>query len=73
MAVAKKEHDLIVSVSPHIRSEESTSKIMWTVTLSLLPAFAMAVYYFGPRAIYVTALCVVGSLFIIKNLKNKNF
>ena len=63
MAVAKKEHDLIVSVSPHIRSEESTSKIMWTVTLSLLPAFAMAVYYFGPRAIYVTALCVVGSLF----------
>lgn len=63
MAVAKKEHELIVSVSPHIRSEESTSRIMWTVTLSLLPAFAMAVYYFGPRAIYVTALCVVGSLF----------
>ncbi|NOY65122.1 MAG: RnfABCDGE type electron transport complex subunit D [Nitrospirae bacterium] len=63
MAVAKKEQELIVSVSPHIRSEESTSKIMWTVTLSLLPAFAMAVYYFGPRAIYVTALCVVGSLF----------
>lgn len=63
MAVAKKEHELIVSVSPHIRSEESTSRIMWTVTLSLLPAFAMAVYYFGPRAIYITALCVVGSLF----------
>ncbi len=63
MAVAKKEQELIVSVSPHIRSEESTSRIMWTVTLSLLPAFAMAVYYFGPRAVYVTALCIVGSLF----------
>ena len=63
MAVAKKEQELIVSVSPHSRSEESTSRIMWTVTLSLLPAFAMAVYYFGPRAVYVTALCIVGSLF----------
>ncbi len=36
---------------------------MWTVNISLLPAFVMAVYFFGPRAVYVTALSIVGSLF----------
>ncbi len=63
MAVARKEQELVVSVSPHIRSEETVARIMWTVSLSLLPAFVMGVYYFGPRAIFVTALCIVGSLF----------
>jgi electron transport complex protein RnfD len=63
MAISKKEHELIVTVSPHIRSEETVSRIMWTVNLSLLPAFVMGVYFFGPRAVYVTALCIVASLF----------
>ncbi|GBE01276.1 electron transport complex protein RnfD [bacterium BMS3Bbin06] len=63
MAVARKEQELVVAVSPHIRSEETVGKIMWTVSLSLLPAFVMGAYYFGPKAIYVTALCIVGSLF----------
>ncbi|MBF0539373.1 MAG: RnfABCDGE type electron transport complex subunit D [Nitrospirae bacterium] len=53
---------LVVSVSPHIRSEETVSKIMWTVSVSLSPAFVMGVYFFGPRAILVTALCILGSL-----------
>jgi len=56
--VEKKEHSLIVSVSPHIRGEETVSRIMWNVNLSLLPAFLMSLYYFGPRALFVTALCV---------------
>jgi electron transport complex protein RnfD len=63
MAVAKKQQELVVTVSPHIRSEETVSKIMWTVSLSLMPAFIMGVYYFGPKALVVTALCIVGSLF----------
>lgn len=63
MQVAKKEHELIVSVSPHIRSEESVSKIMWTVNLALAPALIGAVYYFGFRALYVTALCIFAALF----------
>ncbi len=63
MAVTDRNQELVVTVSPHIRSEESTARIMWTVTLSLLPAFAMALYYFGPRALFVTALSVVGCLF----------
>lgn len=54
----KKEHPLIVSVSPHIRGEETVNRIMWSVNLSLLPAFLMSLYYFGPRALFVTALCI---------------
>ncbi|MBF0606845.1 MAG: RnfABCDGE type electron transport complex subunit D [Candidatus Magnetobacterium sp. LHC-1] len=53
---------LVVSVSPHIRSEETVNKIMWTVSVSLSPAFVMGVYFFGPKAIVVTALCILGSL-----------
>ncbi|NOY38888.1 MAG: RnfABCDGE type electron transport complex subunit D [Nitrospirae bacterium] len=63
MAVAKKEQELIVTVSPHIRNDETVSRIMWTVSLSLLPAFVFGVYFFGPRAVYVTALCIVGAFF----------
>lgn len=58
-----KEHELIVSVSPHVKSGESVSRIMWTVNLSLMPALLGAVYYFGWRALYVTALCVVAAMF----------
>jgi electron transport complex protein RnfD len=59
MATDAKAHELIVSVSPHVRGKETVARIMWTVNLSLLPAFIMSVYYFGPLAAYVTGLCVV--------------
>lgn len=35
---------------------------MWSVNLALLPAFIMSVYYFGPRAIYVTGLCILAAV-----------
>ncbi|NOZ68522.1 MAG: RnfABCDGE type electron transport complex subunit D [Deferribacteres bacterium] len=59
MATEAKAHELIVSVSPHVRGKETVGRIMWTVNLSLLPAFIAAVYYFGPRAAYVTGLCIL--------------
>jgi electron transport complex protein RnfD len=62
MERVKKEPQLIVSVSPHIKSEETTSRIMWTVSLSLLPATIMGIYFFGPRAIFVLALCIISAL-----------
>lgn len=71
----KIEHPLIVSVSPHIKGEETISRIMWTVNLALLPAFLMSVYYFGPRAFYVTGLCIVTAVLseyiFQKSLKKK--
>lgn len=75
MEATKKENTVIVSVSPHIRSEETVSHIMWTVCLSLLPVFVMAVYFFGPRALFVTALCIISSIlseyFVQKAMKKK--
>jgi electron transport complex protein RnfD len=62
MASGAKAHELIVSVSPHVRGKETVERIMWTVNLSLLPAFIMSVYYFGPLAAYVTGLCILASV-----------
>jgi Na+-translocating ferredoxin:NAD+ oxidoreductase subunit D len=62
MEAIKKEHELIVSVSPHVRSEETTSRIMWSVNLALLPATLAGVYFFGLNALFILVLCVVSSL-----------
>ncbi|MDR3289375.1 MAG: RnfABCDGE type electron transport complex subunit D [Peptococcaceae bacterium] len=43
-------NQLIVSSSPHILSNDSTQKIMWTVVAALMPAVIFAVYYFGVPA-----------------------
>ena len=57
-----KEQQYIVSISPHVRDEETISRIMWTVTLSLMPAFLSGVYFFGIKALLVTGLCVVSAV-----------
>ncbi len=59
---ATKKEQLIVSVSPHVKSDETTSRIMWTVCLALLPAFLSGVYFFGLKALFVTALCILSSV-----------
>lgn len=61
-AGAKGAAQLVVSVSPHIRSEESVAKIMWTVNVSLLPALMMGFYFFGPKAVLVVALCIISAV-----------
>lgn len=63
MEPVKKEHELIVSVSPHIKSEETTSRIMWTVSLALLPAMLSGLYFFGLQGLFITALCIASSVF----------
>jgi len=62
MATEAKVHELVVSVSPHVRGKETVGRIMWTVNAALLPAFVMAVYYFGPRAAFVTGLCILSAV-----------
>ncbi len=53
---------LSVASSPHVRSSESTAKIMWTVFACLLPAAAWSVYIFGMQAAIVLATCTGGSV-----------
>jgi electron transport complex protein RnfD len=58
---------LIVSPSPHIRSKNTTDKIMLRVIIALLPALAMSVYVFGLRALLLSAVCA-GSCIIFESL-----
>ncbi len=42
--------NLIVSIGPHLRSNDSIAKIMWITFSTLLPAAGWSVYIFGQRA-----------------------
>ncbi|MCL2109860.1 MAG: RnfABCDGE type electron transport complex subunit D [Oscillospiraceae bacterium] len=50
---------LIVEPSPHIRSKNTSDRIMAKVLIALTPALAMSVYIFGPRALLMCAICVL--------------
>ena len=68
--------NMIVSFAPHIRDRITTSRIMLDVIIALCPAFAAAVWIFGPRAALVTGVCVAACVFFEwayeKMLKRKN-
>ena len=50
---------LTVSSSPHVRSEETVSSIMLDVVIALCPAMIAAAFYFGFRALIVTAVTIL--------------
>ena len=54
---------LKVSSSPHIRSSSTTRQIMLDVVIALLPALALGVFVFGPRALTVVLCSVAGCVF----------
>ena len=56
------ENRLIVSMSPHIRADESISKIMRDVVIALLPATLAAVYYFRLGAVKVIIAAVLAAV-----------
>jgi electron transport complex protein RnfD len=58
----KAQPELIVSIGPHMRTEESTARIMWTVNAALLPATLMAVYYFGIPAVLVVTVSILAAV-----------
>jgi electron transport complex protein RnfD len=65
---------LTVSSSPHIRSKESISKIMWTVNLSLAPAAIFAIYKYGfPafRTVIAAILAAVITEAVIQKIRKK--
>lgn len=52
----------IVNVFPHLHKDESVSRIMWTVAVSLIPAGIAGVIIFGLDALRVIILAVVSAL-----------
>lgn len=53
---------LIVSSSPHLRSDGSTKKIMLDVIIALVPAMIGAVYFFGLNALKLILISVAASM-----------
>ncbi len=54
---------LIVSLSPHVHSDDSVKKNMYGVLIALIPAFLVSLYFFGLGALIVTLTSVVACLF----------
>lgn len=55
---------LQISGSPHIHTQDSSRKIMWTVVIALMPAFLASIYFFGLGALKVTLISVISCLLI---------
>lgn len=65
-----------VSSSPHVRSNDSTSKIMLLVIIALMPASLFGIYNFGIRALMIIcitiATCVISEFLYNLIVKKKN-
>lgn len=63
--------------SPHIRTAETVDTVMYDVIISLIPAFIMAFYIFGMRALIVTsfsvATCLLTEFVCQKIMKQESF
>ena len=53
---------LVLTPGPHLRTTESTRRIMWWVNAALLPTAAWGVYAFGPPAAAVILAAVAGAV-----------
>ncbi len=53
---------LILSTAPHIRTKDTTQRLMLNVIISLLPCTAAGIYFFGLRAALVLAVSVVSAV-----------
>jgi Na+-translocating ferredoxin:NAD+ oxidoreductase subunit D len=52
----------IVSTSPHLKTTETISVVMRDVLIALLPAAVAAVYFFGPRALWVMLVSMASAI-----------
>ncbi len=67
----------VVSLSPHVRTKDSVSSVMWTVVIAMVPAILAGLWAFGISAALVlglsTAACVLSEWFItVVMLKKPN-
>ncbi|MFO7715010.1 RnfABCDGE type electron transport complex subunit D [Desulfosarcina sp.] len=55
-------HHLLVSVSPHLKTDITVARIMWTVVACLMPPLVLSVFVFGFQTLIITAVSVVSCL-----------
>ncbi len=56
------EKTLSLAIGPHIRSRETTPKIMWSVVIALFPAIAMGIHLFGMHAFYIILVSIITAI-----------
>ncbi|MGI6142187.1 MAG: RnfABCDGE type electron transport complex subunit D [Caldicoprobacterales bacterium] len=64
-----------VSPSPHIRTNESTSRIMLDVIIALIPAGVVSIWLFGAKSLWIILLGIVSSVlteYLIQKLMKKS-
>ncbi len=55
---------LIISGSPHVHSDESVKKIMYSVIYAMIPAMLVSMYFFGLDAVRVITVSVVACVLV---------
>ena len=66
----------VMSSSPHMRSDETVTKIMRDVIIALVPAGVIGVYFFGPRAlmhIIITVAACIASEWAYNKITKKGY
>lgn len=53
---------LAVSIAPHIKSKNSTKKIMWSVILALVPTGIAGVFIFGQKQIFIIIISILSAI-----------
>ena len=66
MAQMKYFYELTISSSPHVHSSTTTRTIMRDVLIALAPAMLLSIYFFGFRALTVTAVSVLACVLFEK-------
>lgn len=56
------EMNLKVSASPHVRSKDTTSDLMFDVIIALIPATVFGIWQFGRHAAILVAVCMLTAL-----------
>ena len=51
-----------ITAAPHVRAADSTTRIMWSVVMSLLPVVGASIWIFGPSALLVLVASIAGCL-----------
>lgn len=55
-------HPFVIAPGPHVRTADTTARIMWTVNAALAPATLWGLFVFGPRALPVVLFSIAGAV-----------
>ncbi len=55
------EQRFLLTASPHLASQVTLPKVMWTVVWSLVPVLLTGMYFFGPSALFVALAGTAGA------------